>query len=96
MFIFLQKTTGRDVKTLINTSFKTPPPPIVPRSGKQLKLFDIDPLELARQLTILEWGLFRKLRPMECLQRSREQRPEHIDNITSVILTNDRVSTSDW
>jgi son of sevenless-like protein len=67
------------------------PPPILPKSNKKLKLLDIDPLELARQLTLMESQLYQKIKPMECLQRSREQRTENVDNITTVIQTSNRV-----
>ncbi|KAJ7857609.1 ras guanine nucleotide exchange factor domain-containing protein [Mycena olivaceomarginata] len=62
-----------------------PPPPL-------LKLLDIDPLELARQLTIMESQLYQRIRPMECLQRAREQRTENIDNITVVIQTSNKIA----
>jgi son of sevenless-like protein len=68
-----------------------PPPPIVPKTNKKLKLLDIEPLELARQLTIMESQLYQRIRPMECLQRAREQRTENIDNITVVIQTSNKV-----
>ena len=63
----------------------------MPKSSKKLKLLDIDPLELARQLTIMESQLYQKIKPMECLQRSREQKAEHNDNIAAVIQTSNRV-----
>ncbi|KAF8208737.1 ras guanine nucleotide exchange factor domain-containing protein [Mycena galopus ATCC 62051] len=69
-----------------------PPAPIVPKSSKKLKLLDIDPLELARQLTIMESQLYQRIRPMECLQRAREQRTENIDNITVVIQTSNKIA----
>ncbi|KAJ7855909.1 ras guanine nucleotide exchange factor domain-containing protein [Mycena olivaceomarginata] len=69
-----------------------PPPPLVPKSSKKLKLLDIDPLELARQLTIMESQLYQRIRPMECLQRAREQRTENIDNITVVIQTSNKIA----
>lgn len=76
---------------MVNTNLGPPPPPIVPKSSKPLKLIDIEALELARQLTILESQLYQKIKPMECLQRSREQRTENVDNITNVIQTSNRV-----
>ena len=63
----------------------------MPKINKRLKLLDIDPLELARQLTIVESQLYQKIRPMECLLRSREQKTDHNDNITRVIQTSNRV-----
>lgn len=55
---------------------------------------DVDPLELARQLTILESQLYQKIRPMECLLRSREQKTDHNDNIARVIQTSNRVGNT--
>lgn len=75
----------------VNTTLQAPPPPITPKNSKKLKLLDIDSLELARQLTILESQLYQKIRPMECLQRSREQKTDHNDNIAAVIQTSNRV-----
>ncbi|KAF7297796.1 hypothetical protein MKEN_01403300 [Mycena kentingensis (nom. inval.)] len=69
-----------------------PPQPIVPKTNKKLKLLDIEPLELARQLTIMESQLYQRIRPMECLQRAREQRTENIDNITVVIQTSNKIA----
>lgn len=69
----------------------TPPAPILPKVSKKLKLQDVDPLELARQLTILESQLYQRIRPMECLTRAREQKTENIDNIAIVIQTSNRV-----
>jgi son of sevenless-like protein len=79
------------IRTMVNTGLQNPPPPIMPRTSKKLKLLDIDPLELARQLTILESQLYQKIRPMECLQRAREQNTEHNDNIATIIQTSNRV-----
>lgn len=68
-----------------------PPVPIQPKSSKQLKLLDIDPLELARQLTIMESRLYQSIRPMECLHRSREAKTDYKDNITNVTQNFNRV-----
>ncbi len=75
---------------LVNTLTSPPPAPIIPKSNKKLKLLDIDPLELARQLTILESSLYQKIKPLECLTRSREQK-ENADNISNSIQTSNRV-----
>ena len=69
------------------------PPPIIPKTSKKLKLLDIDPTELARQLTVMEANLYKKIRPIECLQRSRETKPgKNQDNITAIIQLSNRVS----
>lgn len=68
-----------------------PPPPILPKTNnRKLKLMDIDAVELARQLCIMESQLYQKIRPQECLTRSREQKTVD-DNITAVIKTANRV-----
>lgn len=91
-YAFKQQRPGDTrVKMTVNTTLQPPPPPIAPKSSKKLKLLDINPLELARQLTILESRLYQKIRPMECLQRSREQKSDHNDNIAAVIHTSNRV-----
>ena len=77
---------------MVNTSQGPPPVPIMPKANKKLKLGDIEPLELARQLTLMESSLYQKIKPMECLQRAREQKTENVDNITVVIQTSNRVS----
>jgi son of sevenless len=59
---------------------------------KKLKVLDIDPLELARQLTLMESTLYMRIRPMECILRSREQRSGKLDHIPSIIQTSNQVS----
>ncbi|KAF8895269.1 ras guanine nucleotide exchange factor domain-containing protein [Infundibulicybe gibba] len=83
--------SGDIVKTMVSANLGPPPPPILPRT-KKLRLLDIDPIELARQLTLFESQLYQKIRPMECLQRAREQRTENTDNITTVIQTSNRIA----
>ncbi|KAJ3888721.1 ras guanine nucleotide exchange factor domain-containing protein [Lentinula edodes] len=81
---------------------QTAPAPLLPKA-KRLKLTDIEPLELARQLTLLESALYQKIRPMECLQRAREGVGAKdkdggsgggMDNIAYVIQTSNRIA--DW
>ncbi|KAJ7645538.1 ras guanine nucleotide exchange factor domain-containing protein [Mycena polygramma] len=83
---------GDSTIKMITAPQGVPPAPIVPKSNKKLKLLDIEPLELARQLTIMESQLYQRIRPMECLQRAREQRTENIDNITVVIQTSNKIA----
>ncbi len=67
------------------------PVPIIPKPSKKLKLLEFDPLEVARQLTMIECQLYMKIRPSECLTRSREQRSENHDNIAAIIETTNKV-----
>jgi len=63
----------------------------MPKPSKKLEILDIDPLELARQLTIMESRLYQKIRPVECLQRTRERKMDHDDNTARVIQTSNWV-----
>eukprot|EP01090_Pellita_catalonica_P019851 TRINITY_DN6873_c0_g1_i1.p1 TRINITY_DN6873_c0_g1~~TRINITY_DN6873_c0_g1_i1.p1 ORF type:complete len:459 (-),score=74.47 TRINITY_DN6873_c0_g1_i1:887-2263(-) len=47
----------------------TPPEPVVPKSifSSKLSLFDIDDMEIARQITLIEFENFEKIRPQELL-----------------------------
>ncbi|RCH89195.1 hypothetical protein CU097_001042, partial [Rhizopus azygosporus] len=47
-----------------------PPEPIVPKNLKRVKLLDIDALEIARQLTIMDFKLYSAIRPIECLDKA--------------------------
>jgi son of sevenless-like protein len=88
IFLSCLQQRGGDamIKMVVKTSQGAPPPPILPKNSKKIKLLDIDSLELARQITIIESRLYQKIKPMECLQRSREQREgDHNDSITAVI-----------
>jgi len=87
-----QRGGDTKIKMTVNTTLQPPPAPIAPKSSKKIKLLDIDSLELARQLTIIESQLYQKIRPMECLQRSREQKTDHNDNIAAVIQTSNRIA----
>ncbi|KAG0756610.1 hypothetical protein G6F57_011158 [Rhizopus arrhizus] len=47
-----------------------PPEPISPKNLKKIKLMDIDVLEMARQLTIMDFKLYSSIRPIECLDKA--------------------------
>jgi len=53
---------------------------------------DIDPLEMARQLTIMESKLYFMIRPMECLARAKEQ-PGEDDSIRKIIGTSNKIAS---
>lgn len=64
---------------------------IIPKTSKKLKLLEFDALEVARQLTMIECHLYMKIRPSECLTRSREQKSDNNDNIAAIIVTTNKV-----
>lgn len=68
------------------------PAPLVPRQNpsKKIKLLDIDPLEVARQLTLMESELFCRIRGPECLARAEGGQTDN-DNIRAVISMSNKV-----
>lgn len=70
------------------------PPSIVPRSFRKLKFIDIDPLELARQLTIMDGRLFAKITPQECLGKAwPKEYGSDAPNISAMIDMSNAVSS---
>ncbi|ORY87394.1 hypothetical protein BCR35DRAFT_330390 [Leucosporidium creatinivorum] len=62
------------------------PPSFVPRNFRKLKFMDIDPLELARQLTIMDGRLFARITPQECLGKAwPKQYGSEAPNISAMI-----------
>lgn len=82
------------MKTLTKSVNSAPPPSILPRMGKKMKLLDVDPTELARQLTIMDATLYSRIRVTECLMRAKEQKSKNSDrdNISSIIERTNQVS----
>jgi len=50
-------------------STEPPPPPLLPKGGCS-DLLDVEPLEVARQLTLIESHLFKQIQPKECLDQA--------------------------
>jgi son of sevenless-like protein len=78
-------------RRVISGGMLSPPAPILPRTtnGRTLRLSDISPLELARQLTILEFDYFVKIKPVECLDKrwNRVDGDDRAPNVRNVIHT---------
>lgn len=92
--ILIGRGRGKEAVQRKITALQAPPPPIIPKNNKKPKLLDIDPLELARQLTIMESELYQKITPVECIQRARESKDDYNDSIAQVIQTSNRIA--DW
>ncbi|OAQ28160.1 ras GEF [Linnemannia elongata AG-77] len=56
-------------KLVLNLTTQAPQP-ITPRNLKRIKFLELDPLEFARQLTIMEAAVYNKIRPVECLNKA--------------------------
>ncbi|KAI9481025.1 MAG: ras guanine nucleotide exchange factor domain-containing protein [Benjaminiella poitrasii] len=61
--------SGRLKKMIL--TLPDPPEPILPKIGNRRRfiLLDIDVLEMARQLTIMDFKLYSAIRPIECLDK---------------------------
>ncbi|PWN34271.1 ras GEF [Meira miltonrushii] len=70
------------------------PPPILPKNFRKIKFLDIDPLEMARQLTLMDSRLYNRIRPSECLGKawSRDSGAWKAKGVRDVIGANNRVS----
>ena len=74
------------------------PPPILPKNMKKLKFLDIDTMEFARQLTIIESRAYRKLKPTDCLNKawSKEKAvqdgTEPASNVRNIILHSNQLT----
>lgn len=69
------------------------PSSIVPRNFRKVKFMDIEPLELARQLTIMDGRLFAKITPQECLGKAwPKEYGSEAPNISAMIDMSNAVS----
>ncbi|CAO3631141.1 unnamed protein product [Cunninghamella blakesleeana] len=64
------------------------PDPILPR--KNFKLLDLDPTELARQLTLIDFKMYSSIRPIECLDKAWSR--ETTDDSAPPVAVNIRAS----
>ena len=73
------------------------PPPIRPKNLKKLKFLDVDAIEFARQLTIIESGLYGKIKPTECLNKTWQKKlaPDEMEpaaNVKALILHSNQLT----
>ncbi|QSL64821.1 hypothetical protein MERGE_002124 [Pneumocystis wakefieldiae] len=79
-------------KLMLNIGFVAPP--ILPKNLRGFKLLDLDPLEIARQLTIMESRIYNKIKPIEFLNKAWSK---HVcngiaENIRSMILKSNQIT----
>lgn len=94
-----QRVKGQDTsaKKLVLTLTGNAPTPILPKNMKKLKFDIIDPLEFARQLTIVESRLYGKIKPVECLEKIWEKKDNddtggRAPNVRALILHSNQVT----
>lgn len=71
------------------------PTPIVPKNMRKIKILDIDATEVARQLTILEYKYYARIKPAECLNKSwqRKSQDEPGTNVNYMILHSNQLAS---
>ncbi|PGG95409.1 hypothetical protein GX51_08257 [Blastomyces parvus] len=94
-----QRMRGQDTtaKRLVPTISGNTPPSILPKNLKKLKFLDIDPMEFARQLTIIESRLYAKIKPTECLNKTWQKKlapdePDPAANVKALILHSNQLT----
>ncbi|CAE7227536.1 unnamed protein product [Rhizoctonia solani] len=93
MFVDRLQTQGDAIgRKYTVTNLSAAPPSMLPKQGKRLKLLDIDALELARQLTLLESKQYNAIKAIECLARARDE-PAENDSIKTIITTTNKIAS---
>ncbi|KAJ9050635.1 hypothetical protein DSO57_1012605 [Entomophthora muscae] len=66
------------------------PLPIVPKN--YTSLLDMDPLEIARQLTLIDSHLFNQIKPVECLNKAWSSKDANAPNVKAMIHMSTQIS----
>ncbi|KAI8060586.1 ras guanine nucleotide exchange factor domain-containing protein [Gongronella butleri] len=61
------------------------PQSILPRNPKKFKLLDLDAVELARQLTIMDFKMYSSIRPIECLDKAWSRDNDDTNNTPTAV-----------
>ncbi|KAK0732769.1 ras guanine nucleotide exchange factor domain-containing protein [Apiosordaria backusii] len=99
MTVLDQRLNGKEAgaRRMIQTVNQNTPAPIMPKNMKKLKFLDIDVVEFARQLTIIESRLYGKIKPTECLNKTWQKKvgegePEPAPNVKALILHSNQMT----
>ena len=100
MAILEQRLRGQldtTAKRLVLTANANTPAPIMPKNMKKLKFLDIDSMEFARQLTIVESKLYGKIKPTECLNKTWQKKladgeSDPAPNVRALILHSNQLT----
>eukprot|EP01102_Stenamoeba_stenopodia_P014624 TRINITY_DN4881_c0_g1_i2.p1 TRINITY_DN4881_c0_g1~~TRINITY_DN4881_c0_g1_i2.p1 ORF type:complete len:1169 (+),score=349.70 TRINITY_DN4881_c0_g1_i2:173-3679(+) len=86
--ILQRKGSGKDKEEREVVFGKTPPRPFLPTNlTGALQLSDLNPEEVARQLTLIEYDLYKAIKPWECLGQAWAKKDKEIKapNIIAMI-----------
>jgi hypothetical protein len=76
------------------TRFDEMPNPILPKSLQKFTLYELDPLEVARQLTIMESNLFTKVKPFELMKQQWTKKDSKAVNVKA--MTSNSTKITGW
>ncbi|KAI7893884.1 ras guanine nucleotide exchange factor domain-containing protein [Mucor mucedo] len=62
--------SGQIRKMKLNVRTADMPAPILPKNMKRIKFLELDPHELARQMTVMDFRLYNRIKPVECLDKN--------------------------
>ncbi|KXS18101.1 ras GEF [Gonapodya prolifera JEL478] len=81
-------------RILLPVLYDTPPPPLAPPKLTDFGLLDLDPLEVARQITIIEMHTFCAIKPSEMLHQNwmRVGAEDRSMNVRSFVQFSNRMS----
>jgi son of sevenless-like protein len=87
----MREQDAPDKRLVLTLNSGRAPTPIIPKNIKKLKFLDIDALEFARQLTIMECRLYCKIKATDCLIKTWQKKlqPNEYDpaaNVRTLIL----------
>ncbi|KAF7586318.1 cell division cycle- protein [Aspergillus hancockii] len=92
-----QLIQGQEImKRLATPPISNIPKPVTPKNMKKLKILDLDPTELARQLTLIEFSHHARIKPAECLsqkwKKRRSNSSEPSTGVNAMILHSNRLA----
>lgn len=91
---FDQRQANKSTNRRVIKDLTLAPPALVPKNPRQLTLLAIDPIEMARQLTLMESSLFEAIRLDEFESKNWSKNDPNIntENIKQMIQTTNNVS----
>lgn len=79
-----QQTQAQMSQKVFTVTRQNAPPPVLPKKlpndGKELKLLDVHPVEIARQVTIQQMALYKNIRVIDCLDKAWSGDDASLDN----------------
>ncbi|KAJ3442011.1 guanine nucleotide exchange factor [Anaeramoeba flamelloides] len=92
----MQKAEKNPILHLQLQSTQEMPKPILPKELGEISFAALDRIEFARQITLIEFDLYRKIQPKECLKQGWTKKDKDARTPNIVKLTNYFNNMSNW